>query len=147
MQSIHVPDEQFISWLRFADVDAGLTRFVGDTYIVTDAFTYRSVGEPLSPVWEMEEWCLSSVLVPVKRLDEAGRSLTLHDLKIEPQWIDRHRFDFGESSEVKGIPIKECGRRRRNIREPFRARFHSRQQWDRGHPGADELPGYLDHRR
>jgi hypothetical protein len=54
----------------------------------------------------MEQWCVGSVLVPLERLEEAQRVLTYDDLKIEPQWVDRHRFDFGTSAQTRGIPVR-----------------------------------------
>ena len=101
-----VRDEQLTKWLTYVDVDARLASFVGGGYIGTDAFTYRSAGDPSSSMWEQEEWALASVLVPVEQLEEAERVLTFHDLKIEPQWIDRNRFDFATSVQIKGIPVK-----------------------------------------
>jgi hypothetical protein len=101
-----IPDHLLSAWLKYSDLDPGLTRFVGNDYIVTDAFIHRSLGEPSSSWWEMEEWCVGSVLVSVERLNDAQRVLTYHDIKIQPQWIDRHRFDFGVSAEFEGIPAK-----------------------------------------
>ena len=95
-----IRDEQLTRWLTYVDVDARLASFVGGGYIVTDAFTYRSAGDPSSSMWEQEEWALASVLVPVEQLEEAERVLTFHDLKIEPQWIDRNRFDFATSVQI-----------------------------------------------
>lgn len=100
-----VPDQQLIKWLTYADVDIGLSRFVGGDYIVTDAFTHRMVGTASTSMWQMEEWAVRALLVPFRRLKEAQRALTFHDLSIEPQWIDRKRFDFGVSGRVKGIPV------------------------------------------
>ena len=98
--------EQLIEWLTYVDGDAKLANFVGRDYIVTDAFTYRSAGDSLSSVWEQEQWHLASVLVPIEQLEEAARVLTLHDLKVDPQWIDRNRFDFATSVKIKGISVK-----------------------------------------
>ena len=101
-----VPENQLVSWLTYTDVDSDLARFIGSDYIVTDAFSFRSIGQPSTPTWEMEEWCVGSALVPAKRLDEARQVLTFDDLKITPQWMDRNQFDFGISAKVKGIVVK-----------------------------------------
>src|SRR5258708_486840 len=101
-----VPDSQSPPWLMYSNIDSDLAQFIGGDYIVTDAFSHRSVGEPSSSTWEMEEWSVRSVLVPAERLEDAQRVLTFHDLGIEPQWIDRQRFDFGDAADLKGIPAK-----------------------------------------
>ena len=101
-----VPEEELIQWLTYTDVDIGLNRFVGGDYIVTDAFTHWPAGKVSTPNWQMEEWGVRALLAPLRRLKEAQRALTYHNLVLEPQWIDRRRFDFGHSARAKGIPIK-----------------------------------------
>jgi hypothetical protein len=101
-----VPDEHLTMWLNYGDVDSELSRFVGGDYIVTDMFSYRSVGDPTTFAWEMEEWSVRSGLVSRDRLEEAHCILTHDDLKIEPQWVDSQRFDFGTSAEARGVPLR-----------------------------------------
>ena len=101
-----LPEEELTKWLAYADIGPDLTQFVGGDYIVTNVFNCRSIGKPTTPVWEMEEWAVASVFVPVQQLEEARRVLTFHDLEIKPHWIDCRQFDFAVSAQVGDISIK-----------------------------------------
>jgi hypothetical protein len=145
-----VPEQHLAKWLAYADVDSELKRFSGGDYIVTNAFTHHSSGEASTSRWEMEEWCVSSVLVPVDQVEEAQRVLTFHDLKVEPQWIDRYHFDFGTSARLKGIPVtlwsflrehRATGKRLAEIQRDFLT-YHALDQ--RGNGDQYELVHPLD---
>jgi hypothetical protein len=101
-----VSDEHLTRWLTYGDMDSGLSCFVSGDYIVTNMFAHRSVGDPASSIWEMEEWCVCSALVSLERLEEAQSVLAFDNLSVEPQWVDRRRFDFGVAAQARGIPIK-----------------------------------------
>lgn len=57
-----VPDRSLVGWLAYADVDVKLSAFVGGDYIVTDAFSFRQLGDSSIPEWEMEEWSVARFL-------------------------------------------------------------------------------------
>jgi len=57
--------------------------------------------------WTRETYVKKCVLIPTKFIDTAINKLNLWDITLEEYWENANKFFFGETKEVKGIPISQ----------------------------------------
>jgi hypothetical protein len=92
-------------WFRFSDRNNSPYQPVGPSMITTQRLWHESRGSINDPNWIAEDWSIRSVLVPTDKLEEAAETLEESYPSQPVGWRDAYEFDFGEYTEVGGIPL------------------------------------------
>ena len=99
-------------WFRFADRSE--YHPAGEREIQTDRFLHRTRNSIDDPDWEVDEWSVRAMLVPlggrtgtaaVEHLEYAIGTIWAHDVSFTPSWAGDGTFDFADSGTVSGIEV------------------------------------------